>query len=94
MKNPKFGPIILAIALAVIILLLPYNKLSNLVTKKTVSQTVTSLNPTIFQGVAIQKKIMQDKNIIPIYGSSELSRFDEFHPSVYFKSQNSQYTPI
>jgi len=93
MKNPKFGPIILAIVLAVILLFLPNNKLSNLVTKKTVSQTVASLNPTIFQGVTIQKKIMQDKNIIPIYGSSELSRFDEFHPSVYFKSQNSQYTP-
>jgi D-alanine transfer protein len=93
MKNPKFGPIILAVILSIILLCLPSHELSTLITQKTVSQTVTALNPTIFQGVAIQKKIMQDKKFIPIYGSSELSRFDEFHPSIYFKNHNSQYTP-
>ncbi|HHP9971761.1 TPA: D-alanyl-lipoteichoic acid biosynthesis protein DltD, partial [Listeria monocytogenes] len=41
-----------------------------------------------------QKKALQEGNYLPIYGSSELSRVDPFHPSVVSKKYNQGYTPF
>lgn len=37
--------------------------------------------------------MLKDPTYLPIYGSSELSRLDEFHPSNYFQVNNEGFTP-
>lgn len=44
------------------------------------------MNESVIQGLDIQKKALQEGNYLPIYGSSELSRVDPFHPSVVSKN--------
>ena len=37
--------------------------------------------------------MFEDSKYLPIFGSSELSRLDEFHPSNYFQVNNQGFTP-
>lgn len=58
-------------------------------------KSATSMNPTVVQGVAIQQKMLAtDKTYLPIFGSSELSRVDQFHPNVFAEKYNRGYTPF
>lgn len=94
MKKPTFGPIILAIIIVILLICIPNQWISGMINKQTAKHLSKSLSPTVFQGVAVQKVVMKDPNFIPIYGSSELSRFDEFHPSNYFETYDPKYTPF
>ncbi|RCK13051.1 hypothetical protein DT075_01770 [Bacillus licheniformis] len=44
-------------------------------------------------GMYLQGKALEDPKYLPIFGSSELSRLDAFHPSNYFKVNNQGFTP-
>jgi D-alanine transfer protein len=47
----------------------------------------------MFQGLYLQNKMLEEQKYLPIYGSSELSRLDKFHPSNYFQVNNQGFTP-
>ncbi|PAE21280.1 D-alanyl-lipoteichoic acid biosynthesis protein DltD [Bacillus sp. 7504-2] len=92
-KRFLFGPIILAFFLFFTVILIPKAWLLKLVPKERVETAATELNPTMFQGMYLQDKALEDPQYLPIYGSSELSRLDAFHPSNYFKVNNQGFTP-
>ncbi|WP_144497900.1 D-alanyl-lipoteichoic acid biosynthesis protein DltD, partial [Bacillus paralicheniformis] len=92
-KRFLFGPIILAFLLFFTAILIPNAWLAKLVPKDRVETSATEINPMMFQGMYLQGKALEDPKYLPIYGSSELSRLDAFHPSNYFKVNNQGFTP-
>jgi D-alanine transfer protein len=94
MKNPTFGPVFLALGLFCLVLLVPNAFLEKTIPSSIVAQSATALNPHMFHGKFIQDKMLKDPHYLPIYGSSELSRLDQFHPSNYFKVNPSGFTPF
>lgn len=92
-KRFLFGPIILAFLLFFTAILIPNAWLTKLVPKDRVETSATELNPMMFQGMYLQGKALEDPKYLPIFGSSELSRLDAFHPSNYFKVNNQGFTP-
>lgn len=87
------GPIIVAFAIFLFILFGP-GALFGGVSGKTVNQSASSMEKKVIQGVALQKKALDEGNYVPFFGSSELSRVDSFHPSVIAKKYNRGYTPF
>ncbi len=73
-----FGPVIVAIAALLILLWAPIN--FKTVTPEKVEQAATSLDIRVLKGESV-KNAAAKENYIPIFGSSELSRMDPFHPS-------------
>lgn len=94
MKTPSFSPLIGAILFVGLILFLPEKWLSVLVTEKKVEEAAVNLNTNMFEGMLIQDKMLQSSTYLPIYGSSELSRLDSFHPSNYFAANPQGYIPF
>jgi D-alanine transfer protein len=94
MKKPVFAPIFLAILVLFILVIIPNRWIENLIPKNRVNQAATELNPFMFQGKYVQQKMLEDKHYLPIYGSSELSRLDRFHPSNYFQVKKEPFTPF
>ncbi|WP_416825583.1 D-alanyl-lipoteichoic acid biosynthesis protein DltD [Ectobacillus polymachus] len=94
MKTPKFGPILLAFLIFCILLFLPNSFLLSLLNDKKLEDAATSLNPNVFQGIDLQKKMLEDPKYLPMYGSSELSRLDVYHPSNYFRVNPDGFTPF
>lgn len=93
MKKRFFGPIILAFILFAGAIAIPSSWLTGFITDKRVKESATALNPSMFQGLYLQDQMLKDPTYLPIYGSSELSRLDEFHPSNYFQVNNEGFTP-
>lgn len=94
MKRTNFGPILLALAIFGILLFMPSRYLLPLISDQKVEHAADALNPAMFQGTALQKKMLEDKKYLPMYGSSELSRLDVYHPSNYFKANPDGFTPF
>jgi len=94
MKKYAFGPLILAVILFLVFLFIPNAWIGDLISNKKVAKDATSLSPLMFQGDYIQSRMLADKKYFPIYGSSELSRFDPFHPSNYFEANQEGFTPF
>lgn len=94
MKKYAFVPIIIAVVLFLVFVFFPNNWLKSFISDKKVQSAATELNPLMFQGDYVQKKILEEKNSFPIYGSSELARFDPFHPSNYFAANQKGFTPF
>ncbi|MCX2810766.1 D-alanyl-lipoteichoic acid biosynthesis protein DltD [Bacillus sp. ChL18] len=93
MKKRFFGPIILAFVLFVGAIAVPASWLTRFIPEKRVEESAAALNPNMFQGLYLQNKMFEDSRYMPIFGSSELSRLDEFHPSNYFQVNNQGFTP-
>ncbi|MBT2624915.1 D-alanyl-lipoteichoic acid biosynthesis protein DltD [Bacillus sp. HU-1818] len=93
MKKRFFGPIILAFILFVGAVAVPASWLTRFIPDKRVEESATALNPNMFQGLYLQNKMLEEQKYLPIYGSSELSRLDKFHPSNYFQVNNQGFTP-
>ncbi|PRR91060.1 D-alanyl-lipoteichoic acid biosynthesis protein DltD [Bacillus atrophaeus] len=93
MKKRFFGPIILAFILFVGAIAVPASWLTRFIPDKRVEESATALNPNMFQGLYLQNKMLEEQKYLPIYGSSELSRLDKFHPSNYFQVNNLGFTP-
>ncbi|WP_026575635.1 D-alanyl-lipoteichoic acid biosynthesis protein DltD [Bacillus sp. UNC438CL73TsuS30] len=94
MKKALFAPLIFAFVTLLLLIIIPNSWVERLIPKQRVSQAATELNPLMFQGKYIQKKMLQDHQYLPIYGSSELARLDRFHPSNYFKENYDGFTPF
>ncbi|MFP7494483.1 D-alanyl-lipoteichoic acid biosynthesis protein DltD [Terribacillus saccharophilus] len=92
-KKYLFGPIILALVLFAGFVFVPASWLAKLVPDDRLEQSAASLEPNMFQGTYLQGEMLADPDYVPIYGSSELSRWDPFHPSNYFETNGADYTP-
>lgn len=90
----KFGPIITAVVIFTIVLLIPNRFFYPLLSKQLVNQAAPSLDTKVFQGVALQEKMWADNSYLPMFGSSELSRLDEFHPYNYFRVADNDVIPF
>jgi D-alanine transfer protein len=93
MKKYAFGPLLLAILLFLVFLFVPNSWIGSLITDKKVNASATALNPMMFQGKYLQERAVESNKYYPIYGSSELSRLDPFHPSNYFAVNKKGFTP-
>lgn len=94
MRQPKFGPMLLAVVLFLGMLLIPLRFFTPLVGEQKVEDATTSLKKEMFQGIVLQQKMLKDQKYLPMYGSSEFSRLDVYHPSNYFKVNNQGFTPF
>lgn len=94
MKKPTFGPMLLAFALFCVVLFIPPRFLLPLIGEQKVDDAATSLKKEMFQGIAMQQKMLEDPKFLPMYGSSEFSRLDVYHPSNYFKVKEQEFTPF
>ncbi len=88
-----FGPIILALVLFAGIAFVPTSWLAKLIPADRLEESAIGLEPTMFQGTYLQNEMLHDSKYVPIYGSSELSRWDPFHPSNYFETNDASFTP-
>ena len=84
-KKYLFGPIILALVLFAGVVFIPTSWLAKLVPADRLEESAISLEPNMFQGTYLQNEMLKRSTYVPIYGSSELSRWDPFHPSNYFE---------
>jgi D-alanine transfer protein len=94
MKTARFWGMMTAILLFCIALYLPNSFYELFITKNKLDYTAASLNIKTFQGVLLQEKMLKDPKYLPIFGSSELSRRDTFHPSRYFMDEKNEFTPF
>lgn len=94
MKKYSFVSLFIAVTLFLIFLFLPNSWLERMISDKKVEQAATGLSPLMFQGDYLQSRMLTDKKYYPMYGSSELSRFDPFHPSNFAVSNNRDYVPF
>lgn len=94
MKKYAFVPLIIATILFLVFLFFPNRWLESFISEKKVEGAATELNPLMFQGEYVQRKMMENENYFPIYGSSELARFDPFHPSNYFEANPKGFIPF
>ena len=63
--------------------------------KPGVTQTIGgSQTPVSFQGVILQRKALESRDILPIYGSSEFSAVSEFHPANLFEGKPTGFAPF
>ncbi|KEK23104.1 D-alanyl-lipoteichoic acid biosynthesis protein DltD [Bacillus gaemokensis] len=89
-----FGPIIVACLIFIIVLLIPSRTLVSLISNEKVEDAATSLQKEKLQGVFLQQKMLENSKYLPMYGSSEFSRMDAYHPSNYFKVNPEGFTPF
>ncbi|MEK5052860.1 D-alanyl-lipoteichoic acid biosynthesis protein DltD [Niallia sp. FSL K6-0212] len=92
-KKYLFGPIILALVLFAGVVFIPTSWLAKLVPADRLEESAISLEPSMFQGTYLQNEMLKSSTYVPIYGSSELSRWDPFHPSNYFEMNSAPFTP-
>lgn len=94
MKKALFSPLILAFLVLISLVVIPNKWIEHFIPKSRVSQAATELNLFMFQGKYVQGKMLENPHYLPMYGSSELSRLDQFHPSNYFKVNQAGFTPF
>lgn len=94
MKKPRFGPMILAVLLVGSLVFMPSGVTSLTINQNEVHQASSTLDPNIFQGTLMQQRMLESKQYLPIYGSSELHRLDMYHPTNYFKINPDGFTPF
>lgn len=94
MKKGLFSPLILAFLVLFAIIAVPNQWIASLIPQSRISEAATELNLFMFQGKYVQDKMLENPHYLPMYGSSELSRLDQFHPSNYFKENNAGFTPF
>lgn len=88
-----FGPILVAGFIFLFILFGP-SAIFGGVSNRAVEDGASSMNPAVVGGVAIQRAALESGQYVPFFGSSELSRVDQFHPSVFAKKYKAGYTPF
>ncbi|MDO1605101.1 D-alanyl-lipoteichoic acid biosynthesis protein DltD [Lactobacillus sp. YT155] len=84
-----FGPLIIAVLLVAIIFVTPFQfHFGNL------DKDASAMSSDIIRGDAIKNAAMKKKKFVPFFGSSELNRFDAFHPSVLAQKYDRSYRPF
>lgn len=85
------GPVVLAIALLLVILLAPVKY--NFNSAKTEEEAAASQSKNILKGSDIRQQALDD-GYVAFIGSSEFSRMDSMHPSVMAKKYDRSYRPF
>lgn len=86
-----FGPLLVACCLLVILYLIPWKLMVH--DKKTIQSAAISLDANVLRGNSIKAQALEE-NYVPFFGSSELSRFSPFHPSVLAAHYKRNYKPF
>lgn len=94
MKKALFGPLILAFLVLFMLIMIPNKWIESMIPKSRINEAATELNLFMFQGKYVQTKMLDSNQYLPMYGSSELARLDQFHPSNYFKENYDGFTPF
>lgn len=84
-----FGPVIVAALLFIGCLALPANN-----SPKVIRNASQSMNVNVLSGEHLKNTAMKDDEYVPFFGSSELNRFDPFHPSVLATKYHRNYRPF
>jgi D-alanine transfer protein len=87
------GPLLAAFFLVGALLFSPLNR-THKYTSKELDSFVISMTKGVFISETIKRQAFSNKKYLPLMGSSELSRFDPFHPSILAKKYNRDYTPF
>lgn len=87
-----FGPVILALVLILILFTVPLNPHYSSATEK---KAASSLSTTVLKNQQLKRAALSSKSTkyVPFFGSSELRRFDMFHPSI-MAAKYHNYTPF
>ncbi|MDR1521570.1 MAG: D-alanyl-lipoteichoic acid biosynthesis protein DltD [Streptococcaceae bacterium] len=88
------GPLFCAFFLVFILLFTPFNQIHRYTEKETDKFAVSPQSVETYIGNSIKHQAFANKKYLPIMGSSELARFDPFHPSVLADKYQRSYTPF
>lgn len=77
-----------------VISLIPSKHFVSLISNEKVEDAATSLQKEKLQGIFLQQKMLENSKYLPMYGSSEFSRMDAYHPSNYFNVKPEGFTPF
>ena len=87
-----FGPVVLAVGLLFVFFTSSYQvDISN---PETIRRASSSMSVNVLKGDAIKNYALSEKQYIPFFGSSELSRISPFHPSVLAEKYQRNYRPF
>ncbi|QTD41868.1 D-alanyl-lipoteichoic acid biosynthesis protein DltD [Sporosarcina sp. Te-1] len=92
MIKKGFLSLFIAFFLFAVFVFIPNSWIKSWIPEGHVEQAKTSLSPLVFQGVYLQERMLQEPNALPLYGSSEVNRFDPFHPYNYARASDAPYS--
>ncbi|MDR1953066.1 MAG: D-alanyl-lipoteichoic acid biosynthesis protein DltD [Clostridiales Family XIII bacterium] len=85
-------PLCIAVLLAISCFFLPIGE--SKFADSRLDRAASSLSTSILKGEAVKNRAMEREKYIPFFGSSELRRFDAFHPSILAKKYDRGYKPF
>lgn len=86
-----FGPILLAVMLVGICLFTPIFEINN---SRFLEDASSSMARNVITTDSIKDQALRSKRYVPFFGSSELSRFSPFHPTVLAEKYHRNYHPF
>jgi D-alanine transfer protein len=86
------GPFLAALMIIGFIVFSPIN-LFQKPSEKAIHRSASSMSVNVLKGNALKNEAMASGHYLPFFGSSELSRVNEFHPSVLAQKYNRDYEP-
>ncbi|MGN4127253.1 D-alanyl-lipoteichoic acid biosynthesis protein DltD [Lysinibacillus sphaericus] len=92
MIKKGFLSLLVALVLFAAFVFFPNSWIKAWISDAHVEQAKTSMAPLMFQGMYLQERMLQESNSMPLYGSSELNRFDPFHPYNYVRATDAPYS--
>lgn len=92
MIKKGFLSLFIAFVLFTVFVFFPNSWIKAWISDEDVEQAKTNMSPLVFQGMYLQERMLQEPNSMPLYGSSELNRFDPFHPYNYARATNAPYS--
>ena len=87
-----FGPFLAAFVLLGALLISPLAP--KLLSRTQIFQASTSMSADVIKGNAVKNQAFTDKEYVPFFGSSELSRISAFHPSTLALKYKRPYVPF
>ena len=92
MIKKGFLSLFIAFVLFAVFVFFPNSWIKAWISDENLEQAKTNMSPLVFQGMYLQERMLQEPNSMPLYGSSELNRFDPFHPYNYARATNAPYS--
>lgn len=96
--NHKVGPVLLAVGLFVIIGMALLYQAENLLRNSDPKKVAAALYPPVkMRGLALQGQALEaqkEQRLLMVYGSSELTLADRFHPSSFFAGNSVPFVPF
>ncbi|WP_099203520.1 D-alanyl-lipoteichoic acid biosynthesis protein DltD [Miniphocaeibacter massiliensis] len=87
------GPFLVSIILLIAIFISPIEKILK-PSKKELKESSTSMSLGVLKGNILKNSAVAENSYIPFFGSSELNRINEFHPTVLARKYKRSYEPF